>query len=84
MPSHHHENYFVTPAARDLALPLVRDVARGTVPADSAYRELLRHIRAATSDSSDPGHFFPSREWFDRQIERVTARSRAAIAPTEL
>jgi hypothetical protein len=84
MHDNHPENYFVTPAARDLAVPFVRDAARGIVPADAAYRELRRHIRAATGDGSDPARFLPSRGWFDREIQRATARSRAGTAQTEL
>jgi hypothetical protein len=80
MPNNDHDNVFVSPAARDLALPLARDTARGAIAADAAYRELRRHIEAATADGSDAGRFLPSRAWFDAQIERVTPRSRSAAS----
>jgi hypothetical protein len=77
MPNDDHTTILVSPAARDLAGPLIRETARGTIAADTAYQELRHYIETATADGADARQFLPSRAWFDRQIERVTATLRS-------
>lgn len=58
----------INPTFAELALPLARAAARGSVPVEEAYVEFRRRIAAATGD--DVEIFIPERDWFDMEVHR--------------